>query len=1436
MFTPPDAMLSPRADYPEVHVSSPVTRTQSRNRLFLVGGLAALVLGGGITLAVVKPWQKPPPVQAQRLGSSLELAAGEVLLEGPTPTRLLSGTPLPADAIVRTGAGARAMIRLSDGSRVFLRDDTRVHLGAGVTLEEGQLWLEAPPLEEGQEAVAHRVGEHTVSLSDGGASLSLKSGQAQVYVAEGLAIVSAAGGRAEVKAGEQATISGGGAPAVEPVAFWDDWTGGMGDRGGGGLRGGVGSGALYAVDRSGPPGTPALPLQIQRQTVRIAIEDDVAETQVDQRFFNPASVPVEGWYWFTIPDGSQLVSFALETDGRLVEGEIVERKKAAATYEAAVQRQNDPALLEWIDARTVRARIFPVPALGERRIVLRYQQLLTESEGKLRYSYPLSGPPGREASTIEEFSLEVQLRGGLEDDYQMATLGEARVEADGRRITMRRSGYTPRADFELELTRKPGKPRIPLRYNLLDPGGDQASFVMVRYAPDLDFSKMAMPRGDIVVVVDTSAAGDTSEQQTKLAVAEALLRSLSAGDKFAVMSADVAATVLHPADGLADATPENISAALEKVAQHSAGGATDLGAIFEQALARVHGLEQPAVVYIGDGLATSGERAGDALAERLRRSMTGSRARLFTVGVGSDVDAAMLGTLARVGGGESLRVDAPEQAVVRALELSGALKTPTVTDLEVDLGEGLDDMFITSGGKLSRGQEMVILARTHHDLPNKITISGRLAGEDFKKEYPLTRDRGVLDQVVPRLWAAAYVERLLGDARGIEAVRGKILSLGLEYAMMTPFTSYLALDNESAYMQMGVGRRSRLFPGVKLTADNSWMRGADPKPATGVVAMFAAAASAPFGCGGASEPAAPYAARQEERRAESAPTGQAAPAGPSNNASPPAPPQPTAASTTPVMPAEEARRDDRPMDAPPSPSLSDPSPDVSAGVAKSAGGTAKRNESDESYNYKEAQKKPAPSRPAKTPEVRPGYHQPAKSEPAPIVSSGVPRGLKLPCSDAAARGLSHRRILWQKRLADADTIYTALNIYEAAAGSCEITGWKDQRVFLQLLHERVRTEQEIAVLLGHFNGENDARDYLARGLMRRLVEPSLVAAVESAMFRTGVDWHDVDRQLLLVIQPEADSKKLAIVQQALLRSPGDPQGERRMIRLLTEQGKLEEAIARGRRLREQGLMTPVLAQQIGEVFVAHGQEDQAQRIFSEIVEFDPQSPASRRLLGDIFFRYHWYERAYRQYQDLTEMTPEDALATIRLARAAAGTGRVDEALRILRKVAAGEGRPGADDPRRFARLHAAAYLATLLATPDGKTPADSVARELGRLQLFDAPATWTLIVWDDLGARLTFAQDQPLPNQPSLGDAIDAGASGLFAIQAPTGGLGPLLVRHQGVPLDRPVGFVRLTIAWDGSQFRVERATGTIAAGAAVEGAEAGTEKPAAAPSTPPAP
>lgn len=1433
--------------------------------------LIALALAG-VPVAATS-CEDPPPVKAEALGASLDLAAGDVALldgEGNVVRRVLSGTPLPVGSRLRTAAGARALVRLGDGTRVFLRDETTVKLDASVTLESGQIWLEAPPLDEGQEARAHTLGETTVALSDGGASLGLVNGEASVYVAEGLAIVTAPGGRSEVNAGEQALIASGGAPTVEPVKFWDDWTGGMGDRSAGATGGRSGSGALYAVDRDAPPGAPALPLSVQRQTVKIAIEDQVAETLVDQHFFNPSGKDVEGWYWFSVPEDAQLVSFALETDGQLIEGEVVERKQAAQTYEAAVQRQRDPALLEWVDAHTVRARIYPVPSLGQRRIVIRYQQLLSETEGKVHYRYPLAGPPGKDAPTIEEFGLEVQLRGTLAQQFSVASLTEARVEGEGEKVTMRRSGYTPRADFELELTRKEEKKGVDaaaVRLSEIDPGEDQARFVMLRYTPDLDFDAVDVPRGDVVVVVDTSAGGDASEHQTKLAVAEALLRSLSQGDRFAIMSSDVSARVLYPETELADATPEAISSALESVAEHGTGGASDLGAIFESALERVHGLEQPAIVYIGDGLATSGERGGDALAERLRRSITGSRARLFTVGVGSDVDEELLERLARVGGGESLRVQIPEEAVVRALQLSGSLKTPTITDLEIDVGEGLDDVFFNASGKLSRGQELVMLARTHHDFPEKIKIHGRLGGEDFDKEYEVERDRGVTAQIVPRLWASTFVERLLGDSRGPQAVRGKILALGLEYGLMTPFTSFLALENEQAYARMGIQRRNRKFPGPRLTADAGWMRGQEEDPSRTVMSMFLAAAAAPFGCGGAADEA-PVASKAEGRR------------GPPNIDSddraadaPAAPPVEQA-----EMEIEEALEEAAPAATPSPEPASANRAEGSMGkiggkggsgrggmLGGSGGGGAVDKITTESldgdgFADRKAAKKSGITGAisgvdedeigdlladnSKTPsDIEDSYGGEADPERIAmkneeklqiplgraseveryrrkarrrVIHSPIVKNRKLPCSDVAARSLAHRRILWKKRLDRQTTMEGWLEVYEGSVAACEVPGWKDQRVFLQLLQSRVQTEHDVALLLAHFGDQPDARGYVARALLRRLVEPRLIASVENALYGDTVDWWAIDRQMALETD---DQKQLEILQQALARAPGDPQGERRMIAFLVRTGKVDDAVAHGRRLREHGHLTPELVQQLGEVLVKHGDKEAALRVFSEIVEFDPHSPVSRRLLGDILLRHAWYDEAYRQYSDLLDLVREDPSASMRLARAAAGAGRVDEGLRILRKVSSGEGRPGANDPRRWARLLAAAYLAELLQADEA--PQAGLTRELRRLQLFDGPTTWTLVVWEDLDASLVLVEDRPEdkkknkdePPRPTLiGDSVDASHVGLFAVQEPPSGLGETKVRHRGLRLDRDVAYHTIRITYDGKSFSVDREKGTVPA------------------------
>src|SRR6185436_12128296 len=169
---------------------------------------------------------------------------------------------------------------------------------------------------------------------------------------------------------------------------------------------GAGAGSIQGVDVGAPAGSPARRLEVSRQSVRAVVREGIAETEVDQTFFNPGERPVEGWFWFSVPEHASVTGFAVETDGVLIEGEFIEKREAAAQYAAAKAEGRAPAILEWVDTGTYRARIYPVPASGTRRVVARYVEQRPLADGKLEYVYPMgTGEPVR----IGEFSLSVDL-------------------------------------------------------------------------------------------------------------------------------------------------------------------------------------------------------------------------------------------------------------------------------------------------------------------------------------------------------------------------------------------------------------------------------------------------------------------------------------------------------------------------------------------------------------------------------------------------------------------------------------------------------------------------------------------------------------------------------------------------------------------------------------------------------------------------------------------------------------------------------------------------------------------------------------------------------------------------------------------------------------------------------------------------------------------
>ncbi|MBX3188790.1 MAG: VWA domain-containing protein [Labilithrix sp.] len=1373
----------------------PPARVPLRTLLFVFAGVLTVL---AVVAAIV--FKPAAPKKARALGARLDLAAGDVTINDASgDVKALSGTPLGAGASVATGKGARALVRTGEGAALFLRGETSLKLlDNGVDVASGEVWLEAP--RASGDAFEIKIGGASVSASDAGVSIKREGKDVTVYVARGLAILASPGGRVEISAGEQGVAKGEGKPAVSAVAFWQDWTGGMGDQRGSRLVG-SGTGRLYGLDPAAPAGAPARKLGIAKQVVRAVLRDGIAETEVDQTFSNPGSQPIEGWYWFTVPTTATVTGFALETNGQLVEGEVIEKREAASQYVAAVRSGNDPALLEWVDGRTYRARVFPIPASGTRRVVLRYIEMLPTVEGKTRYVYPLrSDDPVR----FDEFALSVDV-GGTEQDVEVASSLDARVEGGGRVVSMRRSGYVPRADFQLELASKKKRPAVSAwRFQA---GSDQADYVMLRYAPDKDFAKEPGVNADVVLVVDTSAGGDESSRALRVAAAEGALRALSDHDHFALVTLDVAATVIYPKDGLAAATEADIAKALEKLSDHSISGATDIGAMFEPALARLHGKEHAAVVYVGDGAPTSGETGSEALVERLRRSLTGSRARFFAIGTGADARHDLLTQLARAGGGQYVRVDEAGQTTDQALRLTSAIKTAAITDIAVDLGAGLDQPLYSATGKLSRGEELVLLARTHHPLPDKVGVHGRIGGKDFDEKYDVRVDTtSVTASLVPRLWAAEYVRRLMGSNGLQEENRGQILQLGVEYALVTPYTSSLALDSEAAYARQGIIRRQSRVRGVRLSAIQSpsdeerLMRGLVP-----------AAPPTMMGCdkrmAGLSdrEERSPSAAAPLEPSVVSTETGgiDKATAPPSVNETFAAA---SAAPMATVMPGHAGgggkapdmdQLAEKPMERKASP------PKPTRALGGSAAGDPLANSAEPTKDAPRDRRREDESKPAAPRAVPFGY---AATYRLPLV-----RALSR-CSDVAARPLSERIVLWQKRARKTQSAHELATIYDQAYGACELPDWRDEAALLDIVQQRIETEQAAEVVLGHFASFSEGQRFVAKNLLRRTVDVRIAAAVSRVIYG-GVDWQRLDREL---VDMDKGEKQLARLKAAMLVAPGDPQGDVRLVKILARTGNLQEARAHGRRLRDRGFLTPTLAQQLGDVLAESNEPEEALRTYSEIVEFDGQSPNARRVLGDIFLRQGWYPQAYRQYKTLTDLDRKNPLAWLRLANAAAGAGRVDEALRIDREVAGGEGTPGPSDPRMFARLLSAARLGALLEKPDpaAGVTVEAVSRKLKELSLFSGPGTLALLTWEDLDAQLVIgAADEK--REQLAGEATDAGAVGLYAVlgSSESWERAPHAARYKSEILARKVPYRLVTLVWDTKSFKVTTKKGEIKPG-----------------------
>jgi len=131
------------------------------------------------------------------------------------------------------------------------------------------------------------------------------------------------------------------------------------------------------------------PIRIKTFSVDIKAGLFTASTTILIELYNPNNKVLDGEYSFSLGPGQVITGFALDINGNMRKGVIVDKQKGRVAYENTIRRRIDPGLLEMTAGDNYRVRVYPMPANGTRKIRIEITQELPIKNDALVYDLPL---------------------------------------------------------------------------------------------------------------------------------------------------------------------------------------------------------------------------------------------------------------------------------------------------------------------------------------------------------------------------------------------------------------------------------------------------------------------------------------------------------------------------------------------------------------------------------------------------------------------------------------------------------------------------------------------------------------------------------------------------------------------------------------------------------------------------------------------------------------------------------------------------------------------------------------------------------------------------------------------------------------------------------------------------------------------------------------
>ncbi|MBC7863145.1 MAG: TonB family protein [Bacteroidia bacterium] len=539
----------------------------------------------------------------------------------------------------------------------------------------------------------------------------------------------------------------------------------------------------------------------------------IASVKVTQVYVNRGKKPIEASYIFPLSTRAAVYAMQFTLGKRIVKAQIQDKDKAQQIYDDAKSEGKTASLLQQHRPNVFQMNVANIMPGDTIRVELFYSELLMCENGIYEFVYPTVvgprytddvnaagrpnekwvGTPYTQAKVKPTylFDIKAKINGSVPLAELNCTSHDVDINYEGATVAQlglkKTDKFRGNKDFILHYRLTGNKVQEGV---LLYEGGDENYFLMMMQPPKTVTAK-DLPGREYIFILDVSGSQNGFPLEISKELMKNIFTNLKKDDKFNVLVFEGYAGFMS--DSSLVASPENINKAITFVNGQRGSGATNLMAALKKAMTFPRTTNYSRTFAI----ATDGFVSFEKDAFTYIKSNLGD-ANFFTFGIGSSINRFIIEGMAHAGMAEPMFVTKQNEASATAEKFRKYISNPVLTNIKVTYdGFNAYDIVPVNVPDVFAMRPIIVFGKYKGTPSGTIKVSGITAAGNYSASMDISSAKAEKENIALRyLWARQKIREYDFAGKIGNKVKEEIKKLGLEYGLLTDYTSFVAVDDE----------------------------------------------------------------------------------------------------------------------------------------------------------------------------------------------------------------------------------------------------------------------------------------------------------------------------------------------------------------------------------------------------------------------------------------------------------------------------------------------------------------------------------------------------------------------------------------------------------------------------------------------------------------